>query len=152
VLDAKSVFTAFLAAHVTPFLADRGFHRSGQVYRALRGRNQVLIHFQRRGDFFTCDLGVANAVIRAAGFVDPEQFRTRLGPIAVRYDKWWDIQQDLTTLGADFLAALALGLDYIEPLATDEGLRAQLLADAALDRLLPFEAGWLLALEKARQQ
>ena len=144
-------FAAILSGVVTPFLTARGFRRSGQRYTAARGPNRVVIGFERRGDFFTCDLMTVNATLRAAGFMSPrEHWRIRLGPIAVGWDKWWSSADDPAVVADDFLAALARGLDHIEPLATDDGIRARLRADETADpgSLVPIERAWLAALDR----
>jgi hypothetical protein len=148
--DSKTALMAFLAEQVTPFLSPRGFRRRGQRYSALQGRNSVFVRFQRRADFFTCDLGFINATLWEAGFqFPPEHWTVRLGGVAVGYDKWWDLATEPASLATDFLPALARGLEHIEPLAADEGFRARLLADAASGQLRPFEAGWLVTLQRA---
>jgi hypothetical protein len=147
-MDRKRM-TSFLNGQVTPFLVERGFHRRGQRYWASRGANSLFIRFQHRGDFFTCDLGVVSALLLAeCGAMPPEHWAIRLGPVAVGWDKWWDIADGDEVVAATFLPALARGLDHIEPFATDDGLRDAILHLATTDPrgLAPIEADWLVAL------
>jgi hypothetical protein len=141
----------FLSDRISPALRERGFRMNGQRFRAERGANAVVISFQRRADFFTCDLGVVSGYLAktATRLEPPEHYGVRLGPIAVGYDKWWDLDEAPESLAKDFLAALAKGLDYIEGLSSDEGLRDAILRDAARDPrgLRPFEVSMLARLE-----
>jgi hypothetical protein len=103
------------------------------------------------GDDFTCDLGVVSALLREVYGPEPdEHWSIRLGHIVVGYDKWWDLTVGKDTLAADFLPALSRGLEYLEPLATDEGLRDRWLHDAATQPygISPIEADWLVALAR----
>lgn len=119
-------------------------------YAAPRGRNEVVVHFQRRDDLFTCDLGATLAVLKTVRrWSPPEHWRIRLGPPVLGYDRWWALTDDVPAVAAEFLPVLTLGLEHIEPLATEEGLRARLLADAAREPLRPVEADYLEALDRA---
>jgi hypothetical protein len=141
--------TGFLNSRVSPFVGARGFHRRGQRYWAARGDNSLFIRFQHRGDFFTCDLGAVSELLLAeCGAMPPEHWAIRLGPVAVGWDKWWDIADGDEVVAADFLPALARGLDHVEPFATDDGLRDALLRLATTDPrgISPMEADWLVAL------
>jgi hypothetical protein len=126
-------FGAFLRDEVAGFLRPRGFSRQGQRFRAQRGANALTIAFQRRFDLFTCDLGVISARLTKPGFEPREHYAIRLGPIAMGYDKWWGLAQAPETLAAEFLSALDKGLDYLESIGTDDGLRAAILRDIARD-------------------
>ena len=133
-MDAKAEMEAFLAHRVSPFVRERGFHRRGQRYAAARGDNSIFVHFQRRAGFFTCDLGIVSALLLAAlGPFPPEHWRQRLGAMALEYDRWWDLEDGQEVVAAEFLPALGRGLDRVEPLATDEGLRDELLREVMLD-------------------
>jgi len=133
-MDERSRFDGFLAQRATPYLAQHGFRRSGQRYRAARGRNTVVIRFQRRRAFFTCDLAVASAVlIDEFGDAPPEHWAIRLGSAVLGYDKWWDLAGDSAATADDFLATLGRGVDLIEPIATDEGLRDAILGNVMRD-------------------
>jgi hypothetical protein len=146
-------FRAFLSEWISPTLRDRGFKPSGQRFRAQRGPNAIVVVFQRRAEFFTCDLGVVSDYLARteAGKGPPEHYRLRLGPIAVGYDRWWDLGEEPHALAGDFLAAFTKGLDYVEGLSSDEGLRDAILRDAARDPngLRPFEVSMLARLEKS---
>jgi hypothetical protein len=143
----------FLKNRVSPAIRDRGFRMNGQRFRADRDANAIVLAFQRRGDFFTCDLGVVSGYLAetASGREPPEHYRLRLGPIAVGFDKWWDLDEAPETLASDFLSALAKGLDYVEPLCSDEGLRDAILRDAARDPsgLRPYEVSMVARLESS---
>jgi len=146
-------FRSFLSERVWPALAERGFRRSGQRFLARRGPNSVVVSFQRRGDFFTCNLGVVSAYLSrtASSSEPPQHYDVRLGPIALGYDKWWDLAEAYESLAADFLAALAKGLDYIEGLSTDAGLLQAMLQAAARDPrgLRPFEVSMVARLQES---
>jgi len=125
---------AFLRQRVSPFVRERGFQRRGQRYLAARGDNSIFVSFQRRAGFFTCDLGVVSAMLLAElGPFPPEHWRQRLGALALDYDRWWDLEDGQEAVAAEFLPALGLGLDRVESLATDEGLRDELLREVMLD-------------------
>ena len=129
-MDAKTGLQSFLERSATPFLRLRGFHRHGQRYTAARGDNTIFVQFQRRATFFTCDLAVVSALlVRELGPTPPEHWRTRLGPVTTGYDRWWDLADEPDAVARDFLGALATGLERLEGLATDVGLRDELLAD-----------------------
>lgn len=116
---------------------------------AARGSNEIALAFQRRGSFFTCDLAVVSALLRAEfGSMPAEHWRVRLGPVAVGYDKWWDLAEGVDALAGDFLAALSRGLDHLEPISPDEGLRDAILRLAMDDPrpLPPIMQAWALAL------
>jgi hypothetical protein len=140
----------FLSGQVSPALRERGFRMNGQRFRAERGANALVIAFLRRADFFTCDLGVVSGYLTdtATGWEPPEHYQLRLGPIAVGYDKWWELGEAPEELAEDFLPALAKGLDYIEGISSDEGLRDAILRDAARDPrgLRPFDVSMLARL------
>jgi hypothetical protein len=142
--------TAFLNRWVTPFLREQGFSRRGQKYTAKRGANSVVVRFQHRGDFFTCDLAVVSALLigTMTEWEPPEHWTVRLGPIAVGYDKWWDLEDGEKAVAADFLRALEKGLQHIVPISTDEGLRDALLWLDETDRrgLIRMHARWLITL------
>lgn len=111
----------------------------------------MFVRFQRLGDLFTCDVGVVSALLLAeCGPFPPEHWAIRLGPIAVGHDKWWDLTDGDVAIAADFLPALARGLNHVAPFATDEGLRDELLKDVTMDGrgLAPIEAEWLTAFNK----
>lgn len=150
---APARLRSFLAVWVKPFLAEKGFHRSGQTYRAMRGRNTLVIRFQTRYGMFTCDVGVISAVLAAGRphFEPIEHWAIRLGPVAVGYDKWWDLGEPPELLAADFLAALSKGLDAAERFSTDEGLLEEILRDAAKDPrgVRPRELGYIARLDHA---
>jgi hypothetical protein len=141
----------FLSKRVSPALRERGFRVNGQRFRAERGANAIVIAFQRRAASFTCDLGVVSGSLAttATEWEPPEHYRLRLGPISVGYDKWWDLDEAPDTLATDFLAALAKGLDYVDGISSDEGLRDAILRDAARDPsgLRPYEVSLLARLE-----
>jgi hypothetical protein len=148
-MDGSAALDAFLSEQVTPFLHERGFGRSGQRYRAARGRNAILVRFQRRLTMFTADLGVSSAtLIEEFGRTPPEHWTIRLGPPILGYDKWWDLEDGAPVLAEGFLPTLGRGLDMIEPLATDEGMRDALLRLAIEDRrgLSPIMAQWCVVL------
>lgn len=148
-VDSRSALEALLSERVTPFLRDRGFQRSGQPHQAARGRNAIVVRFQRRLNTFTADLAVVSAtLIEAFGRTPPEHWTIRLGPPILGYDKWWDLEDGTTVLAEDFLPTLGRGLDMVEPLATDEGLRDALLRLAMEDRrgLSPIMEQWCEAL------
>ena len=148
-MAGSAALDAFLSEQVTPFLHQRGFRRSGQRYRAARGRNEIVVRFQRRLTTFTADLGVRSASLREEfGTTPPEHWTIRLGPPILGYDKWWDLENGTTVLAEDFLPTLGRGLDMIESLATDEGLRDALLRLAMGDRrgLPPIMGQWAIAL------
>jgi hypothetical protein len=111
------------------------------------------VSLQRRADFFTCNLGVVSAYLAktASGSEAPEHYALRLGPITVGYDKWWDLAEPSESLAADFLAALAKGVDYIEGLSTDKGLLEAILLAAARDPegLRPHEVSMVARLEES---
>jgi hypothetical protein len=142
--------TAFLNEWITPYMREQGFSRRGQKYTAKRGANSVIVRFQHRSDFFTCDLTAVSALLieTRTELEPPEHWTVRLGPIAVGYDKWWDIEADEAAVAADFLASLGMGLAHILPISTDEGLRDALLRSAETYRrgLVPLRARWLTAL------
>lgn len=143
-------FRAFLRDEVAPYLRPRGFRGSGHRFRAERGSNALTIAFQRRVELFTCDLGVINARIAATkpGFAPVEHYAISLGPVAVGYDKWWNLAGDQETLASDFLSALGKGLEYAESFSTNDGLRAAVLRDIARDPSgpRPYEISILRAL------
>lgn len=149
-MDAKSAMNAFLIQRVSPFLRDRGFHRrGGNRYEATRDPNTVFVRFQRVGDLFTCDIGVISEFLRREFESFPEDHWTiRLGPVAVGYDRWWDLSEDADEVAADFLPALARGLEHIESIATDEGLRDAFLRLVMSDPrpLAPIHEAWVMAL------
>ena len=138
-MDDRVAFDAFLKTRVAPNLTVRGFRRRGQRFVAVRGSNEILVAFQRRGTLFTGDLAVVCALLRAEfGSMPPVHWRVRLGPVAVGYDKWWDLAEGIDAVADDFGAALDRGLDHIEPISTDEGLRDAILRLALDDpRPLP---------------
>src|ERR671922_2026874 len=83
-MDPKLQLERFLAHWVTPFLAERGFRRSGQRYVAARGANALVVRFERRVERFTCDLVVSSATLREAfPEEDDQHWSVRVGPIAV---------------------------------------------------------------------
>lgn len=143
----------FVAEWVKPFLVERGFHRSGQTYRAMRGSNTLVVRFQTRYGLFTCEIGVISAVLAAAKphFEPIEHWAIRLGPVAVGYDKWWDLDEKPESLAADFLAAFSKGLDYAERFSSDEGLLEEILRIAATDPygIRPREMGYIQRLDAA---
>jgi hypothetical protein len=71
-----------------------------------------------------------------------------VGPIAVGYDKWWSLDDPDGDVVPDLLAALERGLEHVEPIATDEGLRDALLRLALSDPrgLPPVMEAWTGAL------
>lgn len=142
--------TTFLNGWVTPVLREQGFSRRGQKYAAKRGANSVIVHFQRRGDFFTCDLTVVSALLieTMTEWEPPEHWTVRLGPIAVGYDKWWDLEDGEEAVATDFLRALEKGLKHILPISSDGGLRDALLRLERTDGrgLIPMHARWLTTL------
>jgi hypothetical protein len=151
-MDDRVAFEAFLRAGVAPDLAGRGFQRRSQRFVAARGSNQIIVAFQRRGSFVTCDLAVVSALLLAEfGRMPPEHWRVRLGPVAAGYDKWWDLADGVDVIADDFLAALSRGLDHIDPMSTDEGLRDAILRLAMDDPrpLPPFMQSWAVALIRA---
>jgi len=81
----------------------------------------------------------------------PEHWSARLGPVAVGYDKWWDLAEGGDAISEDFLAALVRGLEQLEPIATDEGLRDAILRLAIGDPrpLPPIMQSWAFALIRA---
>jgi hypothetical protein len=148
-MDDRAAFDAFLSTTVAPDLAARGFRRRGQRFVATRGSNQIAAVFQRRGSFFTCDLAVVSALLLAEfGPIPAEHWRVRLGPVAVGYDKWRDLADGADAIADDFLAALGLGLDHLEPISTDDGLHDAILRSALDDpRPLPLiMESWAVAL------
>jgi hypothetical protein len=149
-LDAQRLMH-FLANLVTPFLQERGYHRRGQQYLARRGPNSTFIRFQRREGWFTCDLGVISALLLTeCGLYPSEHLTVRLGPLMFGYDKWWNLADGDEAIAADFIPALSNGLDYVEPFATDEGLRDEFLKDATIDSrgIAPITAAWLTAFSR----
>lgn len=148
-MDRKAGLGAFLSEHVTPYLLDRGFHRSGYRYQARRGQNLFVIRFQRRGRFFTADLVVVSALlIEAFGSMPPEHWTVRLGEPTVGYDKWWDLEEGSRAVSEDFLPTLGDGIDHMEPFVSDEGLRDALLRELLADPrgLPPMLEEWCIAL------
>lgn len=148
-LDGKVALDAFLSEQVTPFVREHGFRRSGQRYRAARGQNVIFVRFQRRLTTFTADLGVVSAtLLEEFGSTPPEHWTIRLGPPILGYDKWWDLEDGAAAVSRDFLPTLGRGLDFIEPLASDEGLRDTLLRLAIEDQrgLPPIMERWCVAL------
>jgi hypothetical protein len=151
-MEDRAAFDAFLSTTVAPDLAARGFRRRGHRFEAARGPNGIVVVFRRRGSFFTCDLAVVSAwLIAEFGSMPPEHWRVRLGPVAVGYDKWWDLANGGNSIAGDFLAALGRGLDGLEPIATDEGLRDAILRLALDDPrpLSPIMQSWAVALIRA---
>lgn len=151
-MDDRVAFDAFLKSSVAPNLAVRGFRRRGQRFVAARGTNEFVVASQRHGTLFTCDLAVVNAMLRAEfGSIPPEHWRVRLGPVAVGYDKWWDLADGIDAVADDFGAALDRGLDHLEPISTDEGLRDAILRLALDDPrpLPPIMQSWVVALVRA---
>jgi hypothetical protein len=148
-VDTKRM-AAFLLEWVSPFLRDRGFRRRGQQYWAKQGENSIFIRFEHRGDFFTCDVGVVSALLIATmtEWEPPEHWTVRLGPVALGYDKWWDLAEDDAAVAADFLPALEKGIEHITPMSSDAGLRDALLRDATTDRrgMIPMYQRWLIVL------
>ena len=131
-------------------MRDQGFSRRGREYTAKRGANSVIVHFQHRGDYFTCDLTVVSALLieTMTEWEPPEHWTVRLGPIAVGYDKWWDLEDGEEAVAADFLRALDTGLHHILPISSDVGLRDALLGLDKTDGrgLIPMHARWLTTL------
>lgn len=151
-VDDRTAFAEFLSTSVAPDLAARDFRRRGQRFVAPRGSNQIAVVFQRRGSFFTCDLAVVSALLLAEfGSMPAEHWRVRLGPVAVGYDKWWDLAEGVDTIADDFLAALGCGLEQVEPISTDDGLRDAILRSALDDPrpLPPVMQSWAVALVRA---
>ena len=151
-MDDRVAFDTFMETSVTPDLKARGFRRRGQRFVAARGPNEILVAFQRRGTFFTCDLAVVCALLRAEfGSMPPEHWRVRLGPMTAGYDKWWNLAEGIDVVGNDFRDALNRGLDHLEPMSTDEGLRDAILRQALDDPrpLPPIMASWVVALVRA---
>jgi hypothetical protein len=151
-MDDRVAFDAFLKASVAPELAVRGFRRRGQRFVAARGSNELVVAFPRRGTFFTCDLAVVSALLRAEfGSMPPEHWRVRLGPVTLGYDKWWNLAEGIDAVADDFRAALGRGLDHLEPMSTDEGLRDAILRQALDDPrpLPPIMQSWVVALVRA---
>jgi hypothetical protein len=129
-MDPKPDLVSFQERSATPFLVQRGFERHGLRYSAARGENTIFVQFQRRASFFTCDLGVVSALLlRELGPTPPEHWRARLGPMTVGYDRWWDLADEPDGIARDFLGALATGIERVEAIATDVGLRDELLLD-----------------------
>ncbi len=81
----------------------------------------------------------------------PEHWRVRLGPVTLGYDKWWDLAEGFDAVANDFGAALDRGLDHLEPMSTDEGLRDAVLRLALEDPrpLPPIMQSWVVALVRA---
>ncbi|MGH7484156.1 MAG: DUF4304 domain-containing protein [bacterium] len=144
---------SFLSERVSPALRERGFRQRGQRFLAKRGPNTLVVSFQRRADFFTCNLGVVSAYLTttASAWEPPEHYDLRLGPITVGYDKWWDLAEPSEALAADFLGALAKGLDYIEGVSSDKGLLDAILqaADGDPRGLRPFEVSMVARLAES---
>ncbi len=98
---------------------------------------------------FTADLTVISAhLIEVFGAIPPEHWSIRLGPPIVGYDKWWDLEEGGLAVSRDLLPTLGRGIDYIEPIARDEGLRDALLRLAMEDRrgLPPIMEQWCTSL------
>jgi hypothetical protein len=98
---------------------------------------------------FTADLVIISAfLIDEFGSTPPEHWNARLGPFVVGYDKWWDLEVGSRAIGEDFLPVLGHGIEQIEAMATDEGLRDALLRLAMEDRrgLSPTMQEWTAAL------
>lgn len=151
-MDDRVACDAFLKTSVAPSLTIRGFRRRGQRFVAARRSNELVVAFQRRGTFFTCDLAVVSALLRAEfGSMPPEHWRVRLGPVTLGYDKWWDLAEGFDAVANDFGAALDRGLDHLEPMSTDEGLRDAVLRLALEDPrpLPPIMQSWVVALVRA---
>lgn len=149
-METKRLST-FLASQVSPFLRDHGFRRRGQQYWSARGPNSLIIHFQQHGESFTCDIRVVSALLLAEyGPYPAEHWIIRLGPMIEGYDKWWSLEEDASVVAADLLPTLALGIEHVEVLVTDEGLRDSFLRGATTGALglAPVEAEWLATLTR----
>jgi hypothetical protein len=148
-VDGNAALDAFLSDEVTPYLRTRGFRRSGQQYRAGRAHSQVDIRFHRRRALFTVDLVVVSAfLIEEFGNIPPEHWAIRLGPSILGYDKWWDLEAGTRAIAEEFLVTLGRGIDSVEPITTDEGLRDAFLRLALEDHrgMAPIMEEWATAL------
>lgn len=151
-MDDRAAFDAFLKSSVARHLTARGFRRRRQRFVAARGSNEIAVAFQRRGSSFTCDLTVASALLLAEfGPMPPVHWVIRLGPVAVGYDKWWDLADGADAIADDFRGTLGRGLDQLEPISTDDGLRDAILRLVIDDPrpLPPIMRSWAFALIRA---
>jgi hypothetical protein len=149
-LDATKRMAVVLRGEGTRFLRERGFIRHGLRFVARRGENQIFLHFQRRGTYFTADIGVISALLlRLTDSVPPEHHRVRIGRLTGSYDKWWDLEGDLDEIAIDLSKTLEYALVQLEPAASDEGLRDLLLQGAMAGGLSPVDEEFAVALTRA---
>ena len=134
VSPASTSLRTFLRDWVNPFLSARGFRGRGQVFKGQRGENSIVIRFQTRSGYFTCDLAATSGLLArtTTDWEPPEHWTIRLGPIVFGYDKWWDLANPAAAAD-DLLPSLAEGIEYMEPLSSDTGLRDAMLRAAADD-------------------
>ncbi len=145
--ETAATMSHFLSEVVAPHLRPAGFIRNGMRFEAERGSNKLYVHFQRRDELFTCDLGVVSGrLLEVDEWAAPDHLRLRLGPVAEGFDRWWDLSDRRENLAAEFLSALDRGLATIEPLTSDEALRDRWLAEAKKRDLTDAECDWLARL------